>query len=89
MAQSVTVQGSEQLRKYEIKQAGSAACRNVAEKGSFDMKAIKAVTLAEAVGGKLLSGKEDLLWISAEELREQYAIPSAFAAYTRYIWDGF
>ena len=61
MAQSVTVQGSEQLRKYEIKQAGSAACRNVAEKGSFDMKAIKAVTLAEAVGGKLLSGKEDLL----------------------------
>ena len=34
-------------------------------------------------------GKEDLLWISAEELREQYAIPSAFAAYTRYIWDGF
>lgn len=34
-------------------------------------------------------GKEDLLWISAEELREQYAIPTAFSAYTRYIEDGF
>lgn len=34
-------------------------------------------------------GQKDLLWISAEELKKEYAIPSAFAAYTRYIWDGF
>lgn len=31
------------------------------EKGSINMKAVKAVTLAEAVGGKILSGDEDLL----------------------------